>query len=169
MIKVRFSSCLVQKPLTIALPVWVGFPWVQSKSQHPCTYTLPAVDKCQKQLRVCVFLYELGLQFSSIEHLLWGEMAFISNQSLVLPLSTKARLGWVVNLFMLSPMEEMPMSSWPELRQEPDGWEFRALMPEETVPAAVVAVELNWLHHVGSCIAAMCIANIEMLIKRLWY
>lgn len=48
-------------------------------------------------------------------------MAFISDQSLVLPLNTKARLGWVVNLFMLSSMEEMPMTSWPELGQEPDG------------------------------------------------
>lgn len=145
--KVQFSSCLVQKPLTIALPVWVDFPWVQTKSEHPwlelCMYTLPAVDKCQKQGRVFVFLYELGLQFSSVEHLLWGQMAFISDQSLVLPLNTKARLGWVVNLFMLSSMEEMPMTSWPELGQEPDGWEFRALMPEEIVPAAVVAVELN--------------------------
>lgn len=36
-------------------------------------------------------------------------------------LNTKARLGWVVNLFMLSSMEEMPMTSWPELGQEPDG------------------------------------------------
>lgn len=30
-------------------------------------------------------------------------MAFISNQSLVLPLDTKARLGWLVNFFHAEP------------------------------------------------------------------
>lgn len=109
-----------------------------------CTYALPAIDKCQKKTTmVCVFLYELGLQFCSIEHLLLGEMSFISNQSLVLPLNTKARLGWMVNLFIPSSVEETPMTSQPELQQELDGWKFVALMPVETLPAISVAVELT--------------------------
>ena len=80
---------------------------------------LPSI-KCQKRTRVCVFLCKLGLQFSSIEHLLFGEMAFISNQSLVLPPNAKARLGWVVNLFLLNSMEEMPTTLRHELGQELD-------------------------------------------------
>lgn len=73
MMKVQFSSCLVQKPLTIALPVWVDFSLSANQvrtSLAGTMCTLPAVDKCQKQGRVFVFLYELGLQFSSVEHLL---------------------------------------------------------------------------------------------------
>lgn len=106
-----------------------------------CTYALPAIDKCQKRTMVCVFLYELGLH--SIEHLLLGEMPFISNQSLVLPLNAKARLGWMVNLFIPSSVEETPTTSQPELEQELDGWKFAARMPVETLPAISVAVELT--------------------------
>lgn len=76
--------------------------------------------KCQKRTRVCAFLCELGLQFSSTERLLFGEMVFISNQSSVLPPIAKARLGWMVDLFLLSSVEEMLVTSCPELGQELD-------------------------------------------------
>ena len=110
--------------------------------------------KWQKRTRVCVFLYESGLHCSSIEHLLFGEMAFISNRSSVLPPSAKASLGWVVNLFPLSWREEMPMTLWPELRQGLDGWQLRAPRAVEAVPVLGAAAGPS----PGSALCAVCIA-----------
>lgn len=45
-------------------------------------------------------------------------MVFISNQSSVLPPIAKARLGWMADLFLLSSVEEMLVTSCPELGQE---------------------------------------------------
>lgn len=142
-----FSSCLAEKSLTVAVPVWVAFPSVHlNYSLAGWNFIrmlyLPLI-KCQKQTRVCVLLYESGLQFSSAEHLLFGEVTFISNRHLVLPPNPKARLGWVLNLFLLSSMEEMPMTSRPELGQELDRWKFRALTAVETLPTLGVAVGPN--------------------------
>lgn len=69
-----FSSCLAQKPLAVAVPVRVGSPWVHlNKSLPGWNFTrmlyLPSI-KCQKRRRVCVFLCESGLHFSSI--CCWG-------------------------------------------------------------------------------------------------
>lgn len=45
---------------------------------------------------------------------MWGNGVYLKPD--LLP--PKARLGWMVNLFLLSSMEEMLMTSWPELGQE---------------------------------------------------
>lgn len=98
-----FSSCLAPKSLAVAVPVWVGFPSAHLRESLPGWNFVPMLYlpsiKCQKRTRVCVFLYESGLQVSSFEHLLFGEVMCISNRSLVLPPDAKARLRWVVNCF----------------------------------------------------------------------